>query len=113
MARKRKKTNQKTRLSVQLKLRMDEYLHRRLEQAARRANRSLNSEILRRLELSLEQLDAPKLAAQALRRGLDDEILGELMDICRQEEDADRLGSHQMDQADEERYEQEQREKED
>jgi hypothetical protein len=40
--------------TVQLKLRFDEKLRRRLEQAARKADRSMNSEIIARLEQSFD-----------------------------------------------------------
>jgi hypothetical protein len=46
---------------VQLKLRFEERLRRRLERAAESNNRSMNAEIIHRLEESFQRVDTAKL----------------------------------------------------
>ena len=53
--------------TVQLKLRFSEALRRRLEREAARQDRSLNSEIISRLEQSFQKRDESELTASTLR----------------------------------------------
>jgi plasmid stability protein len=67
--------------TVQLKLRFSEALRRRLEHEASRHGRSMNAEIIKRLETSFmasEQI--PRLVADALLKGLDPDIIDAMGD---------------------------------
>jgi hypothetical protein len=57
---------------VQLKLRFDEKLRRRLEHKAERNNRSMNAEIVLRLESSFQQEDTEQLFERALAAIVED-----------------------------------------
>jgi hypothetical protein len=67
--------------TVQLKLRFSEALRRQLEHEASRHGRSMNAEIIKRLETSFmasEQI--PRLVADALLKGLDPDIIDAMGD---------------------------------
>lgn len=67
--------------TVQLKLRFSEALRRQLEHEAARHGRSMNAEIIKRLETSFmasEQI--PRLVADALLKGLDPDIIDAMGD---------------------------------
>jgi Arc-like DNA binding domain len=62
--------------TVQLKLRFSEALRRKLEEAAASNQRSLNAEIIKRLEGSFLSPDRiPRLVADALLEGLDPDVI--------------------------------------
>lgn len=80
MARKRKR---KLTDEVQLKLRFSETLRRDLVREAKRQKRSLNMEIVSRLNQSLLQnTDLTTGAARALLAGLDPAIVAKLVEIA-------------------------------
>ena len=64
-------------------VRMPEWLRRDLERAATANNRSMNTEILRRLVQPFNERDRAKIIASALVRDLDDEIVNEIVNIVR------------------------------
>jgi hypothetical protein len=65
--------------TVQLKLRFSEALRRKLAEAAVGNERSLNAEIVSRLEKSfLESVRVSRLVADALLKGLDDDVISEM-----------------------------------
>jgi hypothetical protein len=55
---------------VQLKLRFDERLRRRIEKEAERNNRSMNAEIIHRLEESFRQEDTQEMANKAAKAAI-------------------------------------------
>jgi hypothetical protein len=63
---------------AQLKVRLPEPLRRQIESAARRGNRSLNSEIASRLTRSFTEFDTVKTVAAVLIDNLDADILREI-----------------------------------
>jgi Arc-like DNA binding domain len=69
---------------VQLKLRFSEALRRRLAREARRNKRSLNTEIVTRLDQSLlnQTADLTTVAAQALLASLDKAIVAKLIELA-------------------------------
>jgi hypothetical protein len=68
--------------TVQLKLRFSEALRRKLEEAAASNQRSLNAEIINRLEASFISPDRlPRLIADALLKGLHPDIEDAIRDI--------------------------------
>jgi hypothetical protein len=73
---------------VQLKLRFSEALRRRLAREARRRKRSLNTEIVERLNQSLlnQSADLTTSAAKALLASLDPSIVAKLVDIAMEQE---------------------------
>jgi hypothetical protein len=77
--------------TVQLKLRLPEWMRRDLERTARDAARSMNSEILVRLRMSFVRTDfyedkITKLLAQKLVESLDSGIVYEMVNIIRRDE---------------------------
>jgi Arc-like DNA binding domain len=69
--------------TVQLKLRFSETLRRKLERAAARNNRSMNTEIIHRLEESFALAAAERAGAAAARHDLEnssDTEIGEKLD---------------------------------
>ena len=66
---------------VQLKLRFDEKLRRRLAREAERKDRSMNAEIVLRLESSFQQEDTKQLFKRALAA-----IVGDVQNIKQQAE---------------------------
>jgi hypothetical protein len=56
---------------VQLKLRFDERLRRRIAKEAERNNRSMNAEIIHRLEESFRQEDTNELVSRAAREAVE------------------------------------------
>jgi len=56
--------------TVQLKLRFSERLRRRLEQAAKDNKQSMNTEIVSRLDASLQREDLEEMIARAVKDGL-------------------------------------------
>ena len=68
---------------VQLKLRFSEALRRRLAREARRQKRSLNAEIIARLDQSLlsQEADLVTTTAKALLAGLDPNIARKMVEI--------------------------------
>jgi hypothetical protein len=88
VARKKKRTNPIRRSATdlaQLKVRLPEHLRRQLMHAAKRANHSMNVEIVNRLNQSFLELDRAKIIAKALVRDLDDEILNEIEGIFQEQ----------------------------
>jgi hypothetical protein len=85
MARKRTLSDE-----VQLKLRFTEALRRRLAREARRRRRSLNAEIIERLNQSLltQSDDLTTDVAKALFAGLDPSIVGKLVELAMEREAA-------------------------
>ena len=85
MARKRKRqlTDE-----VQLKLRFSEALRLRLAREAKRGKRSLNAEIIERLDQSLlnQSGDLATRAAKALLTSLDPSILAKLVELVQERE---------------------------
>ena len=83
MARKRKLTDE-----VQLKLRFSEALRLRLAREAKRRKRSLNAEIVERLDQSLlnQSGDLATRAAKALLASLDRSILAKLVELVQEQE---------------------------
>jgi Arc-like DNA binding dprotein len=72
---------------VQLKLRFSEALRRRLAREARRQKRSLNAEIIARLDQSLlsQEADLVTTTAKALLAGLDPDIARKMVEITERE----------------------------
>jgi Arc-like DNA binding dprotein len=98
---------------VQLKLRFDERLRRKLERAAERSDRSLNSEIVHRLEQSLQseellteirnEMAAMKTAMIDLQKAMmakQEEQFEKLYEQWKQEEAEDVLAWSQLDDPD-------------
>ena len=85
MARKRQR---KLTDQVQLKLRLSEALRLRLAREAKRQKRSLNAEILERLDQSLlnQSPDLTTGAAKALLAGLDPSIVAKLVELVLERE---------------------------
>jgi Arc-like DNA binding domain len=72
--------------TVQLKLRFSESLRRQLEHAAAENSRSMNAEIIKRLETSfLAPEQITRLVADALLKGLDPDIVGAMGDTIIEE----------------------------
>jgi len=63
-------TKQKSTDFVQLKLRMRDALHRRVVRVAGKANRSMNAEIVNRLESSFAAQDLTEVIKQCMREVL-------------------------------------------
>jgi hypothetical protein len=79
--------------TAQLKVRLSPQLRGRMEAEAANNNRSMNAEIIARLERSLQQdEDKIETAAQALVDGLDDAIIERIVEII--EEDRAAMDAH-------------------
>jgi hypothetical protein len=71
---------------AQLKVRLSPQLRERMEAEAARNNRSMNAEIVTRLERSLQRdEDKIETAAQALVAGLDDAIIEKIVEIVEED----------------------------
>src|SRR5258708_4810701 len=67
---------------VQLKLRLEEYIRRRLEHSAKKNSRSLNSEIVHRLRQSLRDAeDDTDATAKAVMDSLDPKVLDRIIEM--------------------------------
>jgi hypothetical protein len=75
---------------VQLKLRLEEYIRRRLEHSAKKNSRSLNSEIVHRLRQSLRDAeDDTDATAKAVMDSLDSKVLDRIIEMVNQERATD------------------------
>jgi Arc-like DNA binding dprotein len=80
--------------TVQLKLRFSEALRRQLEEAAASNQRSLNAEIIKRLEGSFLSPDRlPRLVADALLNGLDPDVITAMSETIIEDWQSDRAAS--------------------
>jgi hypothetical protein len=80
--------------TVQLKLRFSEALRRKLEEAAASNKRSLNAEIIKRLEGSFLSLDRiPRLVADALLEGLDPDVIAAMSETIIEDWQSDQAAS--------------------
>jgi hypothetical protein len=75
---------------AQLKLRMPEVLRGHLERVAARNGQSMNAEILQRLQNSfraeaMQEKDITARMAETLLEGLDDDIVGQMVEIYQQD----------------------------
>ena len=91
---------------VQLKLRFDEKLRRKLERAAERNDRSMNAEIVHRLERSLQDeeiLTEIRNELAAMKKAImetQEEQFEKLYEQWKEDEAADRLADLQRDDPD-------------
>src|SRR5262245_16782147 len=80
--------------TVQLKLRFSEALRRQLEQAATQNGRSMNAEIISRLETSfISPGHIPRLVANALLKGLDPAVVEAMSDTIIEDWQSDQAAS--------------------
>jgi len=101
MARKRKESRWSRR--AQLKIRLPESVRLNLEREARRADRSMNAEVVWRLSESVSgDKDPYAIAAEAIMNGLDERIVKIIEDMCLRanfsEEQLDRMFAERFDE---------------